>query len=131
MSDKTKPFLWILATLTALNAAAMVVVPETWYAATPGVSHTGPFNPHFVRDIGFTFAAMTAAYVIAATHRPQRRAVLIVAATWMGLHGGLHMIETLAHPWETGPRLLEIAFVILPGLVTILLALNAPKAAEA
>ena len=32
-----------------VNGAWMILAPNGWYAATPGVSATGPMNPHFIR----------------------------------------------------------------------------------
>ena len=34
------------------NGLFMLLAPAPWYAPIPGVSATGPFNSHFVRDIG-------------------------------------------------------------------------------
>lgn len=34
------------------NGLFMLVSPADWYFAVPGVTTTGPFNQHFVRDIG-------------------------------------------------------------------------------
>jgi hypothetical protein len=46
---------WIAAILGLFNAAnglAMLFASSTWWASVPGVSDTGPFNPHFVQDVG-------------------------------------------------------------------------------
>ena len=37
------------------NGIFMLASPETWYFAVPGVTSTGPFNQHFLRDIGLIF----------------------------------------------------------------------------
>ena len=42
----------ILAVPTLLNGLAMLVAGPFWYGTVPGVTATGPFNPHFVQDIG-------------------------------------------------------------------------------
>src|SRR3546814_13303333 len=34
------------------NGVWMLCSPESWYPVIPGVTHTGPLNVHFVRDIG-------------------------------------------------------------------------------
>lgn len=41
-----------LGLLLAANGLFMLADPVQWYAMVPGVPETGPFNPHFVRDIG-------------------------------------------------------------------------------
>ena len=48
----------VLALILAGNGVMMLLAPLPWYDAVPGVVATGPFNPHFVRDIG-------AAYLVA------------------------------------------------------------------
>ena len=45
----------ILAIPTLLNGLAMLLAGSSWYATIPGVAETGPFNPHFVQDIGAAF----------------------------------------------------------------------------
>ena len=45
----------VLAVLTVLNGLIMLLATPTWYESVPGVSETGPYNPHFVQDIGAAF----------------------------------------------------------------------------
>ena len=45
----------VLAVLTVLNGAIMLLAAPTWYESVPGVSETGPYNPHFVQDVGAAF----------------------------------------------------------------------------
>ena len=44
----------------------MLVSPVNWYFAVPGVTTTGPFNQHFLRDIGIIFLFLGAAFLIGA-----------------------------------------------------------------
>jgi len=46
---------WILGIGLAANGLLMLAVPADWYATVPGVTDTGPFNPHFIRDIGVAY----------------------------------------------------------------------------
>ncbi|HET8881757.1 MAG TPA: hypothetical protein VFM56_06225, partial [Solimonas sp.] len=39
----------------AANGVWMLFSPESWYPVIPGVTHTGPLNVHFVRDIGCAY----------------------------------------------------------------------------
>ena len=55
----------ILAIVTGANGLAMLLAGPSWYQAVPGVSETGPYNPHFVQDIG-------AAFLDAVMGRPSR-----------------------------------------------------------
>ena len=45
----------LMGVLGIANGIFMLVSPEDWYVAVPGVTDTGPFNQHFVRDIGLIF----------------------------------------------------------------------------
>src|SRR5215472_2018283 len=54
----------ILGIGLGLNALLMLAVPAAWYAAVPGVTQTGPFNPHFVRDIGAAYLVTGAALIL-------------------------------------------------------------------
>lgn len=36
------------------NGLYMLVDPATWYVIVPTVTGTGPFNQHFIRDIGIS-----------------------------------------------------------------------------
>ena len=60
----------ILAIPTLINGLAMLVAGPFWYASVPGVTETGPFNPHFVQDIGVAFLAAGLA-LAARAWRPQ------------------------------------------------------------
>jgi uncharacterized protein YjeT (DUF2065 family) len=56
----------IMAALNGLflfgNGLFMLVVPSAWYHFVPGVTHTGPFNQHFIRDIGLIQMFLGAAF---------------------------------------------------------------------
>ncbi len=47
----------VLGLVHLLNGIYMLVAPAAWYTSVPGVTATGPFNHHFITDIGFAFAA--------------------------------------------------------------------------
>ena len=66
--------------------AFMLVAPDHWYAAVPGVAATGPFNPHFVRDIGLAFVASGAGLMAGAPRGRVAAAYACAGATWPALH---------------------------------------------
>jgi hypothetical protein len=37
------------------NGNIMLTSPAEWYFLVPGVATTGPYNQHFIRDIGLVF----------------------------------------------------------------------------
>jgi hypothetical protein len=63
----------ILMGLAALaNGTFMLVAPEHWYVLVPGVTTTGPFNQHFIRDIGLIFLFVGAAFLLGAAKSEYR-----------------------------------------------------------
>lgn len=112
--------LWTAAVmgLAALaNGAFMLVSPAGWYFAVPGVTTTGPFNQHFVRDIGLIFLFVGAAFLIGAVNARFRVVLWATASLWLAGHA-------LFHVWEVavgicGPSALarDFAAVSLPALL--------------
>ena len=99
---------WIFAiggAVCAANALWMLAGPLHWYHDLPaGVPDTGPFNPHFVRDIGCAFLATGVALVWAALAPRWRPALVPIAALFLGGHALVHVYDTAsgaldAHHW--------------------------------
>ena len=72
----TSPAVLTMVALNGLflfgNGLFMLVVPSAWYHFVPGVTHTGPFNQHFIRDIGIIQLFLGIAFGIGMI-RPERR----------------------------------------------------------
>jgi hypothetical protein len=75
----------ILGIGMAANGLIMLAVPSTWYAIVPGVAEAGPFNAHFIRDIGVAYLVFGAALSWFALERIAQPAVL-AAAAFLALH---------------------------------------------
>lgn len=107
----------LLGVAAEANGLLMLVAPEAWYVAVPGVTTTGPFNQHFVRDIGLIFLFIGTAFLTGAA-LPHYRIVLWAAPTlWLGGHA-------LFHFWEVavgicGPSVIVRDFpaVTLPAII--------------
>lgn len=80
--------LWLFHLVDGL---VMLFAPAQWFAAVPGVSMTGPFNHHFVQDVGLAFIASGAGLGFGATSRPQAGLLAAAGATWPVLHALLHI----------------------------------------
>ena len=117
----------LLGVAALANGLFMLVSPANWYFAVPGVTTTGPFNQHFLRDIGLVFLFVGSAYLIG-TSRPQYRVALWSAASlWLCGHA-------LFHFWEVavgicGPSALarDFAAVTLPAILGALISLWAVR----
>lgn len=82
-----------LAMLMTANAGAMLFSPLGWYDAVPGVASTGPFNGHFVKDIGAVYAVAALALGWFAWRPSQGWPALVIAALWLGLHAVIHVYD--------------------------------------
>jgi len=111
-----------LAGLLGLTQIAIGVVmlaaPLAFYGLVPGVDETGPFNPHFLRDVGCAFLVAGSAFAWLARDANAWPAALAGAA-FLTLHGLVHVWdglagrETAAHlahdlPLTLGPALLGL-----------------------
>lgn len=114
-----KRSLLILGALAFLaNALAMLADPAAWYAATPGVTHTGPFNPHFIRDIGLAYLTLSLLFAAAAA-APRHAFILTgVATLYLALHALLHVWDIAAARLPLDHILVDAPGVFLPPLVT-------------
>lgn len=111
----------ILSGLGAIaNGAFMLFDPVNWYFAIPGVTSTGPFNQHFIRDIGFTFVLVGAAYLVGAAKPASRTLLWGGAATWLAGHALFHAWEVAAGLCEASALLRDFPAVTLPAILALL-----------
>lgn len=118
----------LLAALLAANAAYMLLAAEAWYQSVPGVTATGPFNHHFVGDIGLAFLAAAVA-LFAGSLKPERLSALALpAAIFLAGHALLHLIGYGKHADGNGTWLTDVVAIHLPALMALWLTLPAaPK----
>lgn len=111
----------------AANGLYMLVDPANWYFAAPGMTATGPFNQHFVRDIGLIFALAGLAFV-AGVRRPAMRVPLWGAgAFWLSGHALFHVWEVAVGLCGASALLRDFPAVTLPALIAIVLTMRAAR----
>ena len=115
--------LWVSALLSAVNAAWMLADPASWYATVAGVHHTGPFNAHFVRDIGIAYLMVAACWALAARLPHAAYPLAGIAAAFMVLHAGLHGWDIAAARLPVSHLLIDLPGVFGPAVLAVLLAL--------
>jgi hypothetical protein len=100
------------------NALWMFADPLHWYHDLPaGVPDFGPFNPHFVRDIGCAFATVGVAQIWAAFSRRYRIPLISVSAIFLVAHALLHIFDTATGAVEPHHWWLDLPGVYLPAVV--------------
>ncbi|MCZ8167105.1 hypothetical protein [Silanimonas sp.] len=108
--------LWLLAGIS------IFVAPVHFHALTPGVALFGPFNAHFIRDVGLVYVAsgLVGLYGLRSGSVP----VGVAAALWSCLHALFHV-----HVWIDrglpldGIFLFDLSFVIVPPFLVVMVLL--------
>lgn len=112
----------LLGVGAALNGLFMLVSPANWYFAVPGVTTTGPFNQHFVRDIGLIFLLVAIAMLVGVALPAARVALWSAAALWLAGHALFHFWEVAAGICGTDALVRDFPAVTLPAILTTVLA---------
>ena len=102
------------------NALWMLAGPMHWYTDLPAaVPDTGPFNPHFVRDIGCAFLTVGVALVWAAFERAHRAPLVAISALFLTAHALLHVYDTATGALDHTHWWLDLPGVYLPSLLLV------------
>lgn len=121
----------VLATVFGLGLAGngmfMLVDPTNWYFAVPGVTTTGPFNQHFLRDIGLIFFLVGGAFMAGAVRPTARVALWAAGAFWLTGHALFHLWEVAVGLCGASALVRDFPAVTLPALVAIALTLWAAR----
>ena len=106
----------ILAVPTILNGLVMLVAGPFWYGHVPGVTGTGPFNLHFVQDIGVGF--LIAGLALAArAWRPRYWPAAVAGAAFLAAHALIHLVAIIGgHDHET---VFDLVAVVLPSAIAL------------
>jgi hypothetical protein len=113
------------------NGLFMLAAPRVWYDFVPGVTDTGFFNQHFIRDIGIIQLFLGVAFIVGLL-RPERRIGLWVAATlWLSAHALLHLWEVAVGICAPSVIPRDFPAVTLPALIGIALTLWAIRRSRA
>ena len=101
----------------SVNGLFMLIAPMAWYELVPGVTETGFFNQHFIRDIGIIQLFLGVAFGVGMI-RPERRIGLWAAATlWLAAHAVFHLWEVAVGICAPSAILRDFPAVSLPAIV--------------
>ena len=104
----------------AVNGAIMMLAAEPWYEVV--AKGTGPFNAHFVRDIGAAYLAAAIALLWGVRRPAHRGPLAAIAGVFLGLHALTHLVEAASGVTSLGHVLEDFPGVHLPALVVCWLA---------
>ncbi|PNG27161.1 hypothetical protein CR492_05090 [Methylocella silvestris] len=109
------------AVFLSANGLFMLIDPLAWYALVPGVTDTGFFNQHFIRDIGLIQLFIGVAFGLG-LYLPERRIGLWAAATlWLSAHALFHFWEIAVGICSPAVIPRDFPAVTLPAILGIVL----------
>ena len=111
----------LLGVAMIANGTFMLVAPEGWYLAVPGVTSTGPFNQHFLRDIGLIFLLLGGAFLLGAALPGSRVLLLAAASIWLTGHALFHFWEVAVGICSPSVLPRDFPAVTLPAIIGIAL----------
>ena len=83
----------VMALLLAGNGLAMLFAGLTWYDTVPGVPATGPYNAHFVKDIGAAYLVSGLGLAWFAWRPRQGWPALAAGAAFLTFHAAIHVYD--------------------------------------
>jgi hypothetical protein len=86
---------WGLGLIQLLTGLVILADPRFFYETVPGVAETGPFNHHFLDDVGCAFLVAGGGLVAFARDR-QARPAGIAGAAFLTLHALVHLADGLS-----------------------------------
>lgn len=105
-----------------INGLFMLFVPQAWYNFVPGVTDTGFFNQHFVRDIGMIQIFLGAGFAVGMLRPAVRFELWCAASVWLVAHALFHVWEVLVGICAASTLVRDFPAVSLPALVGVALA---------
>ena len=103
--------------LSVVNGSIMLLAGPSWYASVPGASETGPYNPHFVQDIGAAFLVAGLALGARAWRPRYYWPAAVAGAGFLAAHALIHLVAIAAgHDHHTG---FDLAAVVLPSALAL------------
>jgi hypothetical protein len=116
-----------LGAFNALNGVVMLGDGRHWYDSVPGVVFTGPYNPHFVQDVGAAFLAAGLG-LMARAWRSLYWPAAAAGAAFLALHALIHLVMLAGMMLglcsdEAWP--FDIALVIVPAALALIVSFPA------
>jgi len=113
-------FAGLLAIGNIVNGLVMLFASSLWWAHVAGARETGPFNPHFVQDVGAAFLVSGLA-LAARAWREDYWAAALAGTGFLALHALLHLAMFASGQHDHAME--DIFAVIVPAALAVYAAL--------
>ena len=115
-----RQLIWAFVAFYLLTGLYIAVLPHDFYLNAPGAQATGPYNMHFIRDVGFAFLSSSVAigYGIYSGVKP----VMVFGALWLLIHGLFHLTLWIVHGMQLdSAAMIDMVVVSIPAVATFAL----------
>lgn len=85
----TRGLLLVIGALWVTTGIVIFADPQGFYGTTPGLALMGPYNSHFIRDVGLAFLASGIATCAGSWRR--ERGLTLAGTAWPFLHALFHI----------------------------------------
>lgn len=121
--------LLLIGVAALLTGATAFLAPMMFYTVTPGLEQMGPFNLHFIKDVGLAFIASGAAMTWGAWRR--NRSIAIAGAAWPAMHGLFHVSIQISRGLPSDFVMwFDVLAIIAPAFLALYAAINLKSAAD-
>jgi len=119
-----KMFYAVACGLCGALGAWMITSPLSWYTEFPGgIPHTGPFNSHFIRDLGVGYSVAALGFGWCARHLDRCYPAHIGLTAFFTGHALIHLADLAAGHLPDVHWLVDTPLVFIPALLLIIFAL--------
>lgn len=109
--------------ISFINGGWMLFFPLSWYENFPAsIPHTGPFNSHFVRDLGVAFLVVAVAFWWSARNIDRAYSVHLVLTAFFTGHALIHIADIVVGRLPQSHLLIDTPGVFLPALLMLISA---------
>jgi len=113
----------VIGSICVLTGCFIFAAPKSFYDMIPGLSQMGPFNAHFVGDVGLAY--LSGGAILVAGGLLADRRVALAGGLWFCLHSLFHL-QIWAHRGFPFDRIFwfDLVAVVLPAFLVLWAALN-------
>ncbi|MDQ2921222.1 MAG: hypothetical protein M3R52_06400 [Acidobacteriota bacterium] len=116
-------FYLVAGFISLVNGGWMLVFPLSWYEDFPAsIPHTGPFNSHFVRDLGVAFIVVALAFGWSARNIDRAYPIHLGLTVFFTGHALIHVADIVAGRLPHSHLLIDTPGVFVPALLMLISA---------